>query len=67
MNQLLFPIPNSQFRSLSAVFVAFSEVLAAEGVAGLYKGFLPTLLRDVPEIVLQVPNTPPPKTQTPIP
>lgn len=25
-----------------------------EGVLGLYKGFLPTLLRDVPEIALQV-------------
>jgi hypothetical protein len=29
------------------------SVVAAEGLAGLYHGLLPTLLRDVPEIAIQ--------------
>jgi hypothetical protein len=29
-------------------------VVTAEGIGGLYKGFWPTLLRDVPEIAIQV-------------
>jgi len=35
------------------VFEAFRSVVTAEGVGGLYKGFWPTLMRDVPEIVIQ--------------
>lgn len=37
-----------------AVFEAFQSVVTAEGLGGLYKGFWPTLLRDVPEIAIQV-------------
>ncbi len=29
------------------------SIVAAEGVAGLYQGLLPTLLRDVPDIAIQ--------------
>jgi hypothetical protein len=36
------------------VFEAFRSVVTAEGIGGLYKGFWPTLLRDVPEIAIQV-------------
>eukprot|EP00850_Spirogloea_muscicola_P020953 SM000232S07923 [mRNA] locus=s232:36335:39477:- [translate_table: standard] len=35
------------------VFEAFKTVVASEGVGGLYRGLLPTLMRDVPEIALQ--------------
>lgn len=35
------------------VFEAFRSVVTAEGLGGLYKGFWPTLMRDVPEIVIQ--------------
>ncbi|KAG0623152.1 hypothetical protein M758_3G152100 [Ceratodon purpureus] len=35
------------------VFEAFRSVVTAEGVGGLYKGFLPTLMRDIPEIAIQ--------------
>ncbi|XP_024362986.1 putative mitochondrial carrier protein PET8 [Physcomitrium patens] len=35
------------------VFEAFRSVVTAEGIGGLYKGFWPTLMRDVPEIVIQ--------------
>jgi solute carrier family 25 S-adenosylmethionine transporter 26 len=35
------------------VFEAFRSVVTAEGIGGLYKGFWPTLLRDVPEIAIQ--------------
>ena len=37
-----------------AVFEAFRSIVTAEGVGGLYKGFWPTLMRDIPEIVIQV-------------
>jgi hypothetical protein len=37
-----------------AVFEAFRSAVTAEGIGGLYKGFWPTLLRDVPEIAIQV-------------
>lgn len=37
-----------------AVFEAFRSVVTAEGVGGLYKGFWPTLMRDIPEIAIQV-------------
>ena len=30
--------------------------MTAEGVGGLYKGFWPTLMRDIPEIAIQVCN-----------
>ena len=35
------------------VFAAFSNIVTARGVAGLYLGYLPTLLRDVPELAIQ--------------
>ena len=35
------------------VFRAGICILRKEGLLGLYSGFLPTLLRDVPEIALQ--------------
>lgn len=35
------------------VFEAFQVILAREGISGLYRGFLPTLMRDVPEIAIQ--------------
>ncbi|CAI5511347.1 unnamed protein product [Closterium sp. Naga37s-1] len=35
------------------VFEALKVVLQTEGVAGLYRGFWPTLMRDVPEIAIQ--------------
>lgn len=35
------------------VFEAAVSVIRAEGVGGLYKGFIPTLMRDVPEIAIQ--------------
>lgn len=35
------------------VFEAFKVVIQTEGVAGLYRGFWPTLMRDVPEIAIQ--------------
>eukprot|EP00245_Coleochaete_scutata_P008477 TRINITY_DN2590_c0_g10_i1.p1 TRINITY_DN2590_c0_g10~~TRINITY_DN2590_c0_g10_i1.p1 ORF type:complete len:444 (-),score=69.41 TRINITY_DN2590_c0_g10_i1:145-1476(-) len=35
------------------VFDAFQAVVTTEGVAGLYRGFWPTLMRDVPEIAVQ--------------
>ncbi|KAL3680422.1 hypothetical protein R1sor_023378 [Riccia sorocarpa] len=37
----------------SNVFEAFGSILATEGIAGLYRGFWPTLMRDVPEIAIQ--------------
>ncbi|CAM6060618.1 unnamed protein product [Sphagnum tenellum] len=39
--------------NLIALFEAFRSVVTAEGIGGLYKGFWPTLLRDVPEIAIQ--------------
>ena len=35
------------------VFAAFGNIVTARGVAGLYLGYLPTLLRDVPELAIQ--------------
>jgi hypothetical protein len=35
------------------VFAAAFNILSARGVAGLYLGYLPTLLRDVPELAIQ--------------
>eukprot|EP00271_Cylindrocystis_brebissonii_P020805 TRINITY_DN7080_c0_g1_i1.p1 TRINITY_DN7080_c0_g1~~TRINITY_DN7080_c0_g1_i1.p1 ORF type:complete len:510 (-),score=74.59 TRINITY_DN7080_c0_g1_i1:901-2430(-) len=35
------------------VFEAFVAVVSTNGIGGLYRGFLPTLMRDVPEIVIQ--------------
>ncbi|CAM6120874.1 unnamed protein product [Calypogeia fissa] len=37
----------------SNVFEAFRSVVASEGIGGLYRGFWPTLMRDVPEIAIQ--------------
>jgi solute carrier family 25 S-adenosylmethionine transporter 26 len=37
----------------SNIFEAGRHILAKEGIAGLYHGLLPTLLRDVPEIAIQ--------------
>jgi len=36
------------------MFVTFQSVVTSEGIGGLYKGFWPTLLCDVPEIAIQV-------------
>lgn len=35
------------------VFQSATTIVRTEGVRGLYAGFLPTLLRDVPELALQ--------------
>lgn len=35
------------------VFQAFSNIVTANGPRGLYLGYLPTLLRDVPEMAVQ--------------
>ena len=35
------------------VFAAFRTITAARGVGGLYLGFLPTLMRDIPELAVQ--------------
>lgn len=35
------------------VFEAFRSVVTTDGIAGLYRGFWPTLMRDVPEIAIQ--------------
>eukprot|EP00897_Mesotaenium_endlicherianum_P007358 jgi/Mesen1/6650/ME000340S05814 len=35
------------------VFEAAKSIVMTEGIGGLYKGFLPTLMRDVPEIAIQ--------------
>ncbi|KAL2612617.1 hypothetical protein R1flu_024309 [Riccia fluitans] len=37
----------------SNVFEAFGSIVAGEGIGGLYRGFWPTLMRDVPEIAIQ--------------
>ncbi|CAK9236857.1 unnamed protein product [Sphagnum troendelagicum] len=42
-----------QVQAYMVVFEAFRSVVTAEGIGGLYKGFWPTLLRDVPEIAIQ--------------
>ena len=39
---------------LLAVFDAVRTVVAQEGIGGLYAGFWPTLMRDIPEIAIQV-------------
>ena len=39
---------------LIAVFEAFVAIVQTEGIGGLYRGFWPTLMRDVPEIAIQV-------------
>lgn len=35
------------------VFSSASAIVKQQGIRGLYSGFLPTLLRDVPEIAVQ--------------
>ncbi|KAK9804260.1 hypothetical protein WJX72_003751 [[Myrmecia] bisecta] len=35
------------------IFQAARSIVASEGIGGLYHGFLPTLLRDVPELAIQ--------------
>jgi len=37
-----------------AVFEACQVIIQTEGIAGLYRGFWPTLMRDIPEIAIQV-------------
>ena len=46
--------PSSVTWLFVAVFEAFVAIVQTEGIGGLYRGFWPTLMRDVPEIAIQV-------------